>query len=343
MSAKKEARLLILTQRMSKILSLVVETYVRTGQPVGSKKICELMKNSPSAATVRNEMASLTALGLLEQPHISSGRVPSLDGYRFYVSFLMTNKVIADDEKSYILGMFNDVSFDPESIIKKSCSVLSNITNCLVAFVAPSVEDSFVKDIKFVKVGKRAVILILVTSSGMVQNQIFNCDFEVNSKVLEMFKQFVKSEFLGRYFKDLEVDMQNIVVQKDLIIIPAFEAAVKAIKKICNLQVGIKGERFLFDFQKVSNAFEILDLIDKKQFSEFLFSSSNNIKIYIGNDCGMDVFSNCCIIVEKYNIGLHQGAISIIGPTRLDYPNVIAKMRCVVRIIQELCFKIVNF
>ena len=330
---------------MSKILSIIIEFYVRTGQPVGSKKVCELMDDPPSAATVRNEMASLTLLGLLKQPHVSSGRIPSLDGYRFYINFLMRDKIPSSYEASYICGMFSDVSYDPESIIKKSCSVLSDITNCTVAFAAPPVGDSLVKDIKFVKVGRRAVVLILVTSSGMVQNQIFNCDFKVNDEILDMFKKSVKSEFEGKRIKILEEDMQKILLaqrNKDVVIFPAFEATLRAIRKVCDLQVGIKGERFLFDFQEVSNAFKILDLIDKKQFSEFLFSSSNDMKIYIGNDCGMDVFSDCCIIVEKYNIGSHQGAISVIGPTRLDYPDVVAKMKCIVKIIQELFFKIMS-
>ena len=331
---------------MSEILFLVVENYIRMGEPVGSKKICECMKNPPSAATVRNEMASLSALGLLEQPHISSGRVPTLDGYRFYINYLVPKKRLSDYEKNYIYGMFDDISYDPESILGKSCEILSKITDCTIVSSAPPIGDAFVREIKFVKVGLRTVVLILVTSSGMVQNQIFNCEFEVNDKILEMFRISVNSEFEGKKIKLLVDEMYRIVLSKenkDMFIVPAFEATFKAIKKACKIQIIVKGEKSLFNFQTPLDAFSILDFINDKKFSDFLFSSSNNIKVYIGNDCGMDIFSNCSIIVKKYNVGNHQGVISSISSTNVNYSDIISKINCISNIVQGLFSKIISF
>lgn len=331
---------------MSEILFLVVENYIKVGEPVGSRKICECMHNPPSAATVRNEMASLSALGLLEQTHISSGRIPTLDGYRFYINYLITKKKLSNYEKSYIYGMFDDISYDPEGIIKKSCEVLSKITDCTVISATPPIGDAFVRDIKFVKVGLRTVVLILITSSGMVQNQIFNCDFEINDRILDMFRIAVNSEFEGRKIKLLADEAHRIVSSnenKDMLIIPAFEAAFKAIKKACQIQLVVKGERFLFDFLTPNDSFSILDFIYEKKFSDFLFSSSNDIKIYIGSDCGIDKFSNCSIVIKKYNVGIYQGVISSIGPTNMNYSDVIAKVSCISGIVQELFAKIISY
>lgn len=325
---------------MSDILFLVIENYIKTGQPVGSKRICECMENPPSAATIRNEMANLTVLGLLEQPHVSSGRVPSLDGYRFYINYLIHNKKLDDYEKNYIYGMFDDISYDPESIIKESCKVLSNITNTTVISTAPPIGDSFVKEIKFVQVGLRTVILILISSSGMIQNQIFNCEFEINDAILEMFKKAINSELKGKKIKSLV--MHKIADSKDIVIVPAFEAAFKAVKKACKIQVVVKGEKFLFDFYDHCSAFSILDLIEKKEFNDFLFSSSNDMKIYIGNDCGIDIFSKSCIIVEKYNVGINQGVIASIGSINMNYSDVISKMKFIKNIVQELFIKIMS-
>lgn len=325
---------------MSDILFLVIENYIKTGQPVGSKKVHECMENPPSAATIRNEMANLTVLGLLEQPHVSSGRVPSLNGYRFYVNYLIQNKKLDDYEKNYIYGMFDDISYDPESIIKESCKVLSNITNTTVISTAPPIGDSFVEEIKFVQVGLRTVILILISSSGMIQNQIFNCEFEINDGILEMFKKAVNSELKGKKIKSLV--MHKIIVDKDIIIVPAFEAAFKAVKKACDINVVVKGQKFLFDFYDHYSAFSILDLIEKKEFNDFLFSSSNDMKIYIGNDCGIDILSKCCIIVEKYNVGTNQGVIASIGSINMNYSDVISKMKLIKNIIQELFIKIMS-
>ncbi len=330
---------------MSKILAIIVEKYVKIGHPIGSKKVCELMGNSISAATIRNDMASLTALGFLEQPHISAGRIPSVNGCRFYVNNLMNFKILSDYEKHCICGMIKNVTLDPESIIQESCDVLSKITKCAVAFAAPPVGDSYVKEIKFVRVGLRTIVLILVTSSGMIQNQIFNCKFEVSSEILEIFKKAVSSKFKGKLLKSLLFDMQKIIFAqeiKDMIIIPAFEATLRAVKKVCQLKTGVRGEKFLFDFEEPSDALSILEVIEKKKFNDFLFSSSNKIKIYVGDDCKMEEFSGCCLAVEKYNVGIHEGAISVISPIRVDYSDIIAKMNYITEIIQSMFSEIMN-
>lgn len=334
----------VLKERTSKILSVIIENYIKVGIPVGSETVCRLMKNPPSSATVRNEMVLLSMLGLLEQPHVSSGRIPTIEGYRFYINYLMSEKKLSDYEKNYILSMFNDISYDPESIIKKACDVLSKIINCTVVFAVPPVFESVVKDIKFVKVGLRTVVLLLVTSSGMIQNQVFNCSFEVNSSILNMFKMAL-SEFRGKSISSLNSEMDKILFAretKDIVMVPAFEAVFRAVKKSCQTHIEIKGEKFLFDFQDFQKAFEILDLFQTKKFADFIFSSINSLKIYLGSDSNMDVFSDCSIIVKKYDIGAYQGAIAAIGPTRIDYSDITAKISYMAEVVRNMFLKIMS-
>lgn len=334
----------VLKERTSNILSVIIENYIKVGIPVGSETVCRLMKNPPSSATVRNEMVLLSMLGFLEQPHVSSGRIPTIEGYRFYINYLMSEKKLSDYEKNYILSMFNDISYDPESIIKKACDVLSKIINCTVVFAVPPVFESVVKDIKFVKVGLRTVVLLLVTSSGMIQNQVFNCSFEVNSSILNMFKMAL-SEFRGKTISSLNSEMDKILFAretKDIVMVPAFEAVFRAVKKSCQTHIEIKGEKFLFDFQDFQKAFEILDLFQTKKFADFIFSSINSLKIYLGSDSNMDVFSDCSIIVKKYDIGAYQGAIAAIGPTRIDYSDITAKISYMAEVVRNMFLKIMS-
>lgn len=334
----------VLKERTSKILSAIIENYIKVGIPVGSETVCRLMKNPPSSATVRNEMVLLSMLGLLEQPHVSSGRIPTIEGYRFYINYLMSEKKLSDYEKNYILSMFNDISYDPESIIKKACDVLSKIINCTVVFAVPPVFESVVKDIKFVKVGLRTVVLLLITSSGMIQNQVFNCSFEVNGSILNMFKMAL-SEFRGKSISSLNSEMDKILFAretKDIVMVPAFEAVFRAVKKSCQAHIEVKGEKFLFDFQDFQKAFKIIDLFQTKEFSDFIFSSINNLKIYLGSDSNMDVFSDCSIIVKKYDIGAYQGAIAAIGPTRIDYSDITAKISYMAEVVRNMFLKIMS-
>lgn len=334
----------VLKERTSNILSVIIENYIKVGIPVGSETVCRLMKNPPSSATVRNEMVLLSMLGFLEQPHVSSGRIPTIEGYRFYINYLMSEKKLSDYEKNYILSMFNDISYDPESIIKKACDVLSKIINCTVVFAVPPVFESVVKDIKFVKVGLRTVVLLLITSSGMIQNQVFNCSFEVNSSILNMFKMAL-SEFRGKSISSLNSEMDKILFAretKDIVMVPAFEAVFRAVKKSCQTHIEIKGEKFLFDFQDFQKAFEILDLFQTKKFADFIFSSINSLKIYLGSDSNMDVFSDCSIIVKKYDIGAYQGAIAAIGPTRIDYSDITAKISYMAEVVRNMFLKIMS-
>lgn len=311
---------------------------------MGSKTVCRLMKNSPSSATVRSEMVLLSLLGLLEQPHISSGRIPTTDGYRFYINYLMKNKELSDYEKGFICEMFDDISYDPESIIKKACNVLSKITNCAVVFATPPVGNAVIKEIKFVKVGLRSVVLILIISSGMIQNQIFNCNFEINDSVLNIFRMAL-NKFKGKTVNTLSSEMAGILFSrdtKDIVMVPAFEAALRAVKKSCKIHIEVEGEKFLFYFQELNKALEILDLLKSKEFSDFIFLSNNSLKIYLGADCGMDLFSDCSIVVKKYNMGSYRGAIAVIGPTRLDYPDVVSKVDYMAEIVHNMFLEIMS-
>ncbi len=323
----------------------IVERYIQTGEPVGSKVVYELLENSPSASTIRNEMASLTAMGFLEQPHVSAGRVPSVDGYRIYINNMVYG-AISQDEKNKILSMFSGNLFDPESVLREACSILSQITDCTVVFAPPPVKCSFIKEVKFIKIGKYTSMIVLITSSGMVQNQIFNCDFEISDDVLHAFERCVNNEFVNSNLNDLSSNMNKIISSyngENIIMETAFRASFSALEKICKNRIGIEGKKNLFQFSEVSRAFEILNFIESDEFDDFIFASLSKIKVYLGDDSNIDVFSRYSVTVERYRVSdMSEGAICVIGPIRMDYSNVIGKLNYVVEIVQKMLSKILN-
>jgi len=153
------------------------------------------------------------------------------------------------------------------------------------------------------------------------------------------------NEFKGKSINSLNIEMDKILFArdtKDIVLVPAFEAVLRAVKKSCQVHIEIKGEKFLFDFQDFQKAFKILDLFQKKEFSDFIFSSINSLKIYLGNDSNMDLFSDCSIIVKKYGIGAYQSVIAVIGPTRINYSDIVAKVSYIAEVVQNMFLEIMS-
>ena len=167
-----------LTKRKQNILASIVDGYIRTGEPVGSKSIAE--KAGVSSATVRNEMAELTELGLLEQPHTSAGRVPSQEGYREFVDALMQPETLTETEKLTIDAMLAKSAFDPERLLRGASKTLAAATRYLAVSTTPSGADAKIKAVQFVQTSRRTAMLIMMSSAGTMKNKVFHCDFDLS-------------------------------------------------------------------------------------------------------------------------------------------------------------------
>jgi len=185
------------TQRKMKILEAVVEAYIRSGDPIGSKAICDVLDFSVSSATVRNDMAELSSLGLLEQPHTSSGRVPTELGYRVYIDDLM--KPVSLDKKEQKLIKDNlDINSDtPERLLETAADILSRITGCAAVAASPPGENSHIRHVKFVRTGNYTAMAVVITSLGSVKPRLFRCDYMITPSLLEMFDKAVNDRLAG--------------------------------------------------------------------------------------------------------------------------------------------------
>ena len=182
--------------RKLKILQAVIEAYIQTGEPVGSKALCELLDVSVSSATIRNEMASLSELGLLEQPHTSAGRIPTQFGYRLYINELMRPKPLSDEEMRYIDGYLSEYADDPDLLLEKAAEMLAEMTKYAAISTTPTNRDATIQRIQLVQTGPHTAMLVLTTSTGAVKSKLFRTNYLLNSDILRMFSN-VLNEKMG--------------------------------------------------------------------------------------------------------------------------------------------------
>ena len=178
------------TQRKMKILEAVVESYIRTGEPVGSKTLCGSLDFSVSSATVRNDMAELASIGLLEQTHTSSGRIPTELGYRIYVDQLMTCAELTKYEQSRVDDALYLSADAPEHLLESAAAVLSGMTRYAAVATAPSGESAIIRRIRFVQTGKYTAMAVLITSTGSVKTRLFRCEYIITPELVEMHAEY---------------------------------------------------------------------------------------------------------------------------------------------------------
>ena len=314
----------------------MVERYICSGDPVGSKTVCEDLKFSFSSATIRNEMAYLADYGYLLQPHISSGRIPSYQGYRLYINKLMPKKPLSLEEKIFINGMLSTYCEDPEKLLEGSAKVLSEVTNYTAVATTPPSGGSRVRNITFVPIGRRSAMLVLMTSDGMLKNKIFRCEYDLNADILHMVSDILNSKFRGEKLRDITPEFINILVGEDrelaLILLPIIDILMKASKEICEVKIKIYGQKNLLSIPGITTdtVIDIFNFLeDEEKVSDILDSDNYGMKFTIGKENKYVQLHNASVVSTQYNIGGKFGSIGIIGPTRMDYSKIYSQIEYV--------------
>ena len=189
--------------RKLKILTAIVETYIDTGEPVSSKILAQQLGFSVSSATIRNDMAALFEMGLLEQPHTSAGRVPSHLGYRVYVDQLMHCKPLSEEERREIDALFNVRDPDPDKLLEDAAQALADYTNCATVSTTITPKTVLVKRVEIVPAGTRTVVVLVIATNGVIKNKVCRVDFRVTGEIVEFLNQFANGRLVGRSVNDI--------------------------------------------------------------------------------------------------------------------------------------------
>ncbi|BED92761.1 MAG: heat-inducible transcription repressor HrcA [Candidatus Paraimprobicoccus trichonymphae] len=324
-----------LSKRKLKILSAVVEKYIKTGEPVSSGLVCDHLNFNISSATIRNEMVELAKFGFLEQPHTSSGRVPSCKGYRLFVDRAMKIKPISTEERNLISGILYSRSDDPESLIEKTSKILADITNFAVLLTSPSSSEARIRDIQFVQTGRKNLMIVLMTSAGMIKNKLFRCDYDVTPELIEIFSRLVSENFRNKLLNEISSESVKFLADYDSevekILFPIFNVLIETAQEAQKISIKLEGQNnlltvpdtntddLMYIFSFLNNKKNILDLVSNL--------SKNKFDIYIGDELKYPELKNLSVIFTKYSIGDKFGDIGLIGPTRMDYGKLISKLK----------------
>lgn len=334
-----------LSDRKKKILASVVEHYIQTGEPVGSKVLCEGL--AVSSATVRNEMSELSEIGYLEQPHTSAGRIPSQKGIRYYINNLMSVYDTSDSELLSVSNFFDSSVGEPDDILRDATKLLADITGCAVAALTPYDRNAFIKRVELVPLGARSVLIVILMSTGIVKSRICRCSDEIDYNTAELFYNIAGAHFVGRTCEDLTVaKMQTIVASlgsKAFLMAPLLSVLSELADEASQLNIIIEGQSKLFSFRELeSDVYRIFEHFKHTSFlSSMLHGGKDDLNVIIGRESMNRAFENVSIITSKYNVsGKNVGSIAVLGPVRMDYPRIISNLKnisqSVGRVLSEL-------
>lgn len=331
----------MINERKIKILQAIIQDYITTGEPVGSRTISKRYDLGIGAATIRNEMADLEELGYLEQPHTSAGRIPSSKGYRLYVDTLMEESKLSKEEelriKEYVI---NSAMYEVDKIVKEACTLLSELTNLTVVVQTPSVRKSYIKSIQLVKVDNYNLVSIIVTDSGIIKNHRIRVTIMPDEYTLNKINSVLNSRLKNLTIEEINLevinDIKNMLQGYDDLfnaILPALYETLKS--KDVNGDIIVEGTTNILDYPEyndISKAKEILSLISNKDYVVELIEPSGDLTVKIGEENYLPEAKNCSVISAEYTFGGRAiGNIGLIGPQRIDYSRVIAIMAQVMK------------
>ncbi|MBQ2909387.1 MAG: heat-inducible transcription repressor HrcA [Bacilli bacterium] len=317
----------MLTERQNQMLKLIVERYIKDPTPVGSKVISKTL--NCSSATIRNEMATLEDLGLLEKTHTSSGRIPSEKGYRYYVDNLMELKKMNAEDMLKLQIVFRNQQLALSDVITKSLQVISDMMNYTTVVLGSTSHENLLKQIEVVPIDDVSIIVIIVTDKGHVEHKsikLQDVPLEEVKKTVGLINNLISGTPIDEVSTKLEYEVKpiigNYVKQHEQL----YNAFYHVFNDFTNQEVNIVGRHkileqpeFSSNIEKIKTVFNKLE--DRETLRSIEEDNDNNIKVYIGNENNID--SDVTVIKTKFKSGDEEGTIAIIGPKRMEYDRVV--------------------
>jgi len=322
----------MLTDRQLLILQVIIDDFIQSAHPVGSKTLAKKGTLSLSSATIRNEMADLEELGYIEKTHTSSGRVPSEKGYRFYVDHLLSPQKLNNEEMESIRSLFMERVYEFETIVERSAHVLSELTDYTVIVLGPEVKDHKVSRLQIIPLNEEMAVAIIVTNTGHVEKTIFSIPPNTKPGDIEKINNILNSKLIGVPLLELKSRLNEetySLLRKHLDNVMIIDALNDMLNLPLNDQVFYGGKTNMLkqpefrDFEKIQKLFDFIE--ENQGFFHLLKKMPNGIQVRIGKEINVREMDQCSLITATYSIGDEQcGTIAILGPKRMNYGKVIS-------------------
>lgn len=335
----------MLSNRQLLILQAIINGYIKSAEPVGSRSISQEKSISYSPATIRNEMADLEELGFLEKTHSSSGRVPSEKGYRHYVDHLLLPHHFSKNEVTNMKSLFEEKILEADQAVKHSATILSELTSYVSIVLGPKMFDAKLKSIQVIPLREDAAVAILVTDTGHVENKAVSLPAGLSSSDLEKMVNILNEKLSGvpLYLLEQKMATEITVLMKQHIdnYAEALLFAEDTLKKSSNEKVYYGGKTNLLnqpEFKDIAKVKSLYELFEKEDMMhELLKPNKSGLSIRIGQENENAAFEHCSIISATYSFnGRAVGTIGIVGPKRMEYPKVISLIQHISHDLEDI-------
>jgi len=325
----------VLDARKKNVLLAIVQDYIATAEPVGSRTIARKYKLGVSPATIRNEMADLEEMGFIEQPHTSAGRVPSDRGYRYYVDHLMKHEELTMDEEKLVLNSYLSKVQDVGEVLRCTGNLLSQITNYTAVVLTTHYGKGRFKHIQIIHMGPGQAMVVLVSDSGAVQHRIIDVPDSIGPEDLDTISRVLNHKLQGKSIKNIRLTLikeiyLELARQKHVL-----NMAMDLIRDGLDVKTGEKvylGGIFNIlnqpEFHNVEKVKTLLSLLEQeKELSNIIEGvfDARGVTVRIGEELENESIKDCSMVMASYGMdGKPVGGIGLLGPTRMDYARAYA-------------------
>ncbi|MEJ2247377.1 MAG: heat-inducible transcriptional repressor HrcA [Acidobacteriota bacterium] len=334
-------------ERTREILHWVVSTHILTGKPVGSRNVARHTSEHLSAATVRNIMADLEKMGYLNQPHASAGRIPTDKAYRFYVDYLMKRRAISAHDRELI---DRDLKLDDstEHFMERTSQVLSRISKNVGIVLSPPISGVALKHIHFIKLNDRRILVILVSSSGIVQNRVIHYSEETTQTELDQAARYIVDNFKNRTLFEIRLQILKMLRKEQALydkfiqsVITLSTRSFTEVESEVEAQIYLDGASNLInnpEFTDINKMKLLFETIEEKNrlaalISRCIEEDTQEVRIMIGAENALPGIEDCTLITSRYVVDENtKGSLGILGPTRMEYAHAIALVDYVARL-----------
>ena len=327
-----------LSERKLKILHAIIQNYLETGEPVGSRTISKYTDLNLSSATIRNEMADLEELGYILQPHTSAGRIPSDQGYRLYVDMLMEEK---EQELNEMQEQMLDKADRMEQLLSQAARVLANSTNYATMVSTPVSSANKLKFIQLSAVDEEQIIAVIVLGGNVIKNKIINVEEPLSNENLLKLNMLLNTTLTGMSIEEINLGLiARLKEQAGIhsgVVGNVLDAVAEVIQVDNDMQIYTSGATTIFKYPELSDKQSAQEIIsayeEKQQLNELVTQTlaredNTGIQVYIGDETPVQNMKDCSVVTATYELGEGmKGTIGIIGPKRMDYEHVLKSMK----------------
>ncbi len=330
----------MLTERQINILKILVDEFVHTAEPVGSKALMEKYDLPYSSATIRNDMQTLEEKGYLEKTHTSSGRIPSTKGYQFYCENLLETTI---DEKLELTlqGLFSDKHLNLDEAIEQSCAILSQMTNLASGALGPDASKQRLEHIKLFPVNERSAVCVFITDTGHTENKTFNFTRDVSVGEIERCCTILNDRLKGTLIQEvveklkaLEPILEEQLHRHEIL----FQAFVRAFQKFASEHIYLSGQNQLLyqpEFADIEKLKQLMSMLENRTLWRQLGNQSQELVVQTQEGSKMVWLDDVAVVSSCFKVNDEEGQLMVIGPSRMDYDRIMSLLEYIAQAIEK--------